>query len=703
MCARLAPYRPRIYVSTHRPEKAGPAINAAARAGSSPRSTPRSPTATPSTGPARSTGRSDPRASTLRLPRSRAGRRALGRAHHDAAASTPPGDGAFGHVDDEIGSLEPQHHDDLADSVNKIEAELGTLPKGGAASVKARLDAVDTSLAAKAATTYVDTAVSTEATARANADALLATIVSLTAETNARTAADALLAPLASPALTGNPTAPTQAAGNNSTRLSTTAYADAAVAVEAAARSAADATLVSLAPATAARNTIQPSADVVPLTLKGMAAQTARVQEWQSNSATLAWVDISGNLALATAGNVGVDFRGSASSTLIGIYGGNRDGMVIRAPSILGLGDTVGIRPGGIGFYSAAGANPFDTRDAQIARSGAGELTIQALGSNPTKVIVKGTASQSATNLQEWQTSSGTAAFLDATGATFRLSAAAAQLQLSGTNNAIYGDGGATGYRASGHQFQDSGASYTPFEVKAAAAIATVRTIVKGIASQSGDLTQWQDSTTAVLTRITAAGHLTGPDSFTITSSGTTLLMKSPVLNAQVSTDFRVQDTSGATQPFTVQTATAVGTIKSIIKGVSGQTGNLTEWQTSANAMIVAVQSTGSLIWNTSASLDVSNAGGSSSNTLSARIGNYFRILNSGASFNAFMVRGAGEVGVGKAVDSDNGGGAGPMVGFGNVTTAPTSNAATGGFLYAEAGALKWRGSAGTITTIAAA
>ena len=35
-----------------------------------------------------------------------------------------------------------------------------------------------------------------------------------------------LKAPLASPALTGNPTAPTQAAGNNSTRLATTAYVD---------------------------------------------------------------------------------------------------------------------------------------------------------------------------------------------------------------------------------------------------------------------------------------------------------------------------------------------------------------------------------------------------------------------------------------------------------------------------------------------
>lgn len=48
---------------------------------------------------------------------------------------------------------------------------------------------------------------------------------------NAATALSNLAgAPLASPALTGNPTAPTQAPGTNNTRISTTAYADAAVA-----------------------------------------------------------------------------------------------------------------------------------------------------------------------------------------------------------------------------------------------------------------------------------------------------------------------------------------------------------------------------------------------------------------------------------------------------------------------------------------
>jgi hypothetical protein len=45
-------------------------------------------------------------------------------------------------------------------------------------------------------------------------------------------------APLASPAFTGSPTATTQAANDNSSKLSTTAYTDAAVLVETNARQA---------------------------------------------------------------------------------------------------------------------------------------------------------------------------------------------------------------------------------------------------------------------------------------------------------------------------------------------------------------------------------------------------------------------------------------------------------------------------------
>jgi len=54
-------------------------------------------------------------------------------------------------------------------------------------------------------------------------------------------------APLASPALTGSPTAPTQTAGNNSTNISTTAYADSAVGVETSRATAAEALLAPFA------------------------------------------------------------------------------------------------------------------------------------------------------------------------------------------------------------------------------------------------------------------------------------------------------------------------------------------------------------------------------------------------------------------------------------------------------------------------
>jgi hypothetical protein len=48
------------------------------------------------------------------------------------------------------------------------------------------------------------------------------------------------------------------------------------------------------------------------------------------------------------------------------------------------------------------------------------------------------------------------------------------------------------------------------------------------------------------------------------------------------------------------------------------------------------------------------------------------------------------------------GGGSG-VIFIANRTTAPTSNPSAGGLLYAESGALKWRGSSGTVTELAPA
>jgi hypothetical protein len=128
----------------------------------------------------------------------------------------------------------PAHHNDLADAVNKVEAELGTDPSGASATVKARLDGVDTTVAGKAAASHthatsdvtgLDTALASEATARAAADSALSAAVAgkanvshshaisdvsnlqatldgkaddgdVTAEATARAAGDALAIPL---------------------------------------------------------------------------------------------------------------------------------------------------------------------------------------------------------------------------------------------------------------------------------------------------------------------------------------------------------------------------------------------------------------------------------------------------------------------------------------------------------------------------
>jgi len=59
-----------------------------------------------------------------------------------------------------------------------------------------------------------------------------------------------------------------------------------------------------------------------------------------------------------------------------------------------------------------------------------------------------------------------------------------------------------------------------------------------------------------------------------------------------------------------------------------------------------------------------------------------------------------GNIGIGT---TDQFGGGAKVIGIANATTVPSTNPTGGGVLYVESGALKYRGSAGTITTIASA
>jgi hypothetical protein len=74
----------------------------------------------------------------------------------------------------------------------------------------------------------------------------------------------------------------------------------------------------------------------------------------------------------------------------------------------------------------------------------------------------------------------------------------------------------------------------------------------------------------------------------------------------------------------------------------------------------------------------------------------YFSTTNT----ERLRITSAGNVGIG--VTSAFGNGV-KVIGIANATTVPNANPSGGGVLYVEAGALKYRGSNGTITTIAPA
>ena len=77
------------------------------------------------------------------------------------------------------------------------------------------------------------------------------------------------------------------------------------------------------------------------------------------------------------------------------------------------------------------------------------------------------------------------------------------------------------------------------------------------------------------------------------------------------------------------------------------------------------------------------------------------KITSSVDGLTAIQLDGSRNAQFGSATTSV-GGGSG-VLGIANATTVPSTNPTGGGILYVDAGALKYRGSSGTITTIAAA
>jgi len=127
-----------------------------------------------------------------------------------------------------------------------------------------------------------------------------------------------------------------------------------------------------------------------------------------------------------------------------------------------------------------------------------------------------------------------------------------------------------------------------------------------------------------------------------------------------------------------IDSAVATNTILQIQNTATTPTGNLTEWLNTSGSILSRIDSAGTII-----------------------SGNGFQgsgILNTSGQTTIII---SGSRNVGLASSSISVGGGSGVVFIGNATTVPTSNPTGGGILYVENGALKYRGSSGTVTIIA--
>lgn len=160
-----------------------------------------------------------------------------------------------------------------------------------------------------------------------------------------------------------------------------------------------------------------------------------------------------------------------------------------------------------------------------------------------------------------------------------------------------------------------------------------------------------------------------------------------------------------------------------IVKGASGQTAALMHFHDSAGATLAAVNADGSVrapvLGSTSSGKATISTGQGSTNSLffNANVAtNVPGIVQGAVSQSADLWRWQYDTGSGSRVvarvthrnlfvgqQTTLAGGGEGVLGISNAEVVPTTNPTSGGIAYAEGGALKWRGSSGTVTTIAPA
>jgi hypothetical protein len=202
-------------------------------------------------------------------------------------------------------------------------------------------------------------------------------------------------------------------------------------------------------------------------------------------------------------------------------------------------------------------------------------------------------------------------------------------------------------------------------------AVGTVPLYIRGVSGQTGDLLQLQNSSGTKGTWVTSG--------FGLYSQG--LFTGRFIQDYNGTAPYIDIDNSANRLRVNARSASNVGLI---VIGAASQSANLQEWQNSAGTVLSRIDSAGgaSLAGNLNMTATNSYVNVSGTNVLT---------LNSQPQVNFFNT----------ATGASTNGGGQKVIHIGNATVVPSSNPTGGGILYVDAGALKYRGTSGTVTTIA--
>ena len=331
------------------------------------------------------------------------------------------------------------------------------------------------------------------------------------------------------------------------------------------------------------------AADSRGVIVKGFSGQTANLQEWQDNTgAILAAITAAG----AINGTSGL-FLQYGGSTMLSI-GSSAATRVSVASGNAFLSDFVRVNSssGSLGTVEKFRVNTPTTVDNATAA-----MIATGADANKGLVIQANSATQSG-NLLEIQTSSG--------GLPLGISGAGVvNMNLaqygSGTSALNIHNGGTAVLRVTNSPASTSG------NLLVVTQSATTRgAVIRGFASQSVNLQEWQDSTNAVLAAVNSAGEVVttairsndGNTNKYISANGNAFAYStfgSHTFTLWNGSAYAAQFTLSNTTQSALLSTNAAGLKGLVIKGVASQTANLQEWQDSTGTILGSLSAAGDL------------------------------------------------------------------------------------------------------------